>query len=465
MIKSIPIVILCGLLLYLGCTRESFITSPDARIRLSADTLKYDTVFVSSGSIVQTFKIVNENKEKLRLSSVRLAGGTASAYKINVDGTATTEARDLVLEAQDSLYVFVQVNINPATGNLPFIVRDSVEITYNGNRKWLQLEAWGQQAHFLRNHEVTTDETWQNDLPYVILGYLHVNPSVKLSIEKGCRIYVHADAPLVVDGTLQVNGQQDTADRVVFSGDRLDLPYRDYPASWPGIYFRSSSRDNLLSYAVVKNAYQALVVQDPASNAPAAKLVLQECVVDNAYDYGVLALQSSIDARNCLISNCGKNLALVRGGRYNFTHCTVASYSNNYVQHKDPVLILSNYDATGAQPLLAGFRNCIFWGEGGLVDTELLVLRSPSQGFSVTVDQVLWKLTTAPANITLVNPAPIYDQAPQFDSIDISRQYYDFRLKAGSPAVNKGKNQGVSIDLDGKPRPVGLPDLGCFERQ
>ena len=162
-IKSIPIVILCGLLLYLGCTRESFITSPDARIRLSADTLKYDTVFVSSGSIVQTFKIVNENKEKLRLSSVRLAGGTASAYKINVDGTATTEARDLVLEAQDSLYVFVQVNINPATGNLPFIVRDSVEITYNGNRKWLQLEAWGQQAHFLRNHEVTANETWQNE--------------------------------------------------------------------------------------------------------------------------------------------------------------------------------------------------------------------------------------------------------------------------------------------------------------
>jgi hypothetical protein len=52
-----------------------------------------------------------------------------------------------------------------------------------------------------------------------------------------------------------------------------------------------------------------------------------------------------------------------------------------------------------------------------------------------------------------------------FDSINVSKQYYDFRLKQTSPAVNKGVNAGVTIDLDGKPRPVGLPDLGCFEKQ
>lgn len=50
-----------------------------------------------------------------------------------------------------------------------------------------------------------------------------------------------------------------------------------------------------------------------------------------------------------------------------------------------------------------------------------------------------------------------------FDSTDGSKNYYSFRLKAGSPAINKGTNAGVLTDLDGKPRPVGLPDLGCFE--
>ena len=30
---------------------------------------------------------------------------------------------------------------------------------------------------------------------------------------------------------------------------------------------------------------------------------------------------------------------------------------------------------------------------------------------------------------------------------------------------NKGIGSGLSIDLDGNPRAVGLPDIGCFEKQ
>jgi len=71
-------------------------------------------------------------------------GGAGSPYKINVDGTAGPELTNLELKANDSLYVFVQININQNTSNLPFIVRDSIQITYNGNVKKVQLEAWGQ---------------------------------------------------------------------------------------------------------------------------------------------------------------------------------------------------------------------------------------------------------------------------------------------------------------------------------
>ncbi|WP_315824928.1 choice-of-anchor Q domain-containing protein [Paraflavitalea speifideaquila] len=41
---------------------------------------------------------------------------------------------------------------------------------------------------------------------------------------------------------------------------------------------------------------------------------------------------------------------------------------------------------------------------------------------------------------------------------------YNFRLKEESPALNKGKATTLTIDLDGNPRPVGLPDLGCYEK-
>jgi hypothetical protein len=391
-------------------------------------------------------------------------GGAASAYKINVDGYIGPEVNGLEIGANDSVYVFVQVNINQSAANLPFVVRDSIEINYNGNKRQVQLEAWGQNAHFMRNKQVLANETWNNDLPYVILGYLYIDTLQTLSINKGCRIYVHADAPIIVDGTLQVNGLKDTADRVYFRGDRMDDPYKDFPASWPGIFFLGSSINNVLNYAVIKNSYQSIGVQDPATNAN-PKVTLNQCVIDNSYDAGIIAVNSSVRATNCLISNCGRNLLLVKGGNYQFTHCTAVTVSNSFIQHRDPVLTVSNFANNSSANLDAVFRNCIFWGENGLVDDEVVVVKNGNTTFNVTFDQVLWKVTGNPSNTTIIPPAPINNQQPLFDSINTSKNYYDFRLQMASPARNAGVNAGVPIDLDGKPRPVGAPDLGCFEKQ
>ena len=112
-----------------SCKKDSFITTSDARLRLTADALKYDTVFTTTGSITKSFKIINENDQKLRLSKVKLMGGAGSSYKMNVNGSATTEVNDLEIAANDSIYVFVSVTINPNAANLPFIVSDSILIS------------------------------------------------------------------------------------------------------------------------------------------------------------------------------------------------------------------------------------------------------------------------------------------------------------------------------------------------
>ena len=460
--KTLGILTISLLLLLFSCKKDSFITSADARVTISADTLKYDTVFVTAGSTYRLFTIKNENDQKLRLSSIKLAGGNGSAYKINVDGVSGIQFNDLEIEANDSLFVFAQVNINPNAANLPFILRDSIEISYNGKKRLVQLEAWGQNAHFYRNKIISANETWNNDLPYVILGSLFVDVNKTLTINKGCRIYIHADAPIIVDGTLQVNGLKDTVDRVYFRGDRLDDPYKDYPASWPGIFFRTTAKDNIFNYAVIKNAYQAIAVLDPSTNAN-PKLTLNESIIDNAYDAGIIALNSSIRARNCLISNCGKNLYLVKGGDYQFTHCTAVTYANRFIDHKDPVLTVSNFANNSSANLNAIFRNCIFWGENGLVDNEVVVTKNGNTTFNVNFDNILWKVQATPVNI--ISNQIINNQPPLFDSVNTSKNYYNFRLQPGSPAINKGVNAGVAIDLDGKIRPVGLPDLGCFEKQ
>jgi len=465
--KNLLLVSISILILFYSCKKDSFITSPDAEITISAEEIKFDTVFTTAGSITQSFKIINENDQKLRISSIKLMGGSASYFKINADGFVGPEVSDIEMEANDSVYVFVSVSINQSAANIPFIIKDSIQVNYNGTKRQVSLEAWGQNAHFFRNKKITSDEIWNNDLPYVILGSLTVDPNKKLTINKGCRIYIHADAPILVDGTLEINGDKDTVDRVQFCGDRLDEPYNDFPAGWPGIFFRSMSKDNRFNYAVIKNAYQALVVQDPSVNAN-PKLTLNECIVDNAYDAGIIAINSSIRARNCLVSNCGKNVILAKGGDYQFTHCTVASFSNSYILHRDPVLFVSNYILVNNIPvtanLSAAFRNCIFWGQDGTVEDEVVVAKNGNTTFNVSFNENLWKVLNTPANIT--STGIINNQNPVFDSINTTKRLYSFRLKDDSPAKNKATNAGVTIDLDGKPRPVGIaPDLGCYEKQ
>jgi hypothetical protein len=451
-----------AILLSVSCTKDKFITSPDARISFSADTLFFDTVFTSAGSVTETFKIFNNNSQKIKISSIDLMGGSLSAYRINVDGIPGPMVNDTEIDSEDSLYIFVSVNINPSAANAPFLVNDSIRISYNGVNRFLQLQAYGQNARYLNSASITSNTAWDNTLPYVILGGLQVDTGIILSINAGTRIYLHADAPFIVDGTLIANGTK--KDSITFQSDRLDKDYRDFPASWPGIFFRNTSSNNSLSYAIIKNAYQGIVADQHTTGS--TKLELNECTLDNIYDAGITGLNSSIKAVNCLISNCGLNILLANGGVYEFTHCTVASYSNIFIQHKKPVLVISNWDSTTqllTYDLQAVLSNNIFWGESGNVDDEILVIKKGNNPFSVVMENNLYKAKSPPSNTTLLNN--ILNQPPLFDSINESERFYDFRVsKKPSPAVNAGKNLGIPADLDGNPRD-SKPDIGSYEKQ
>ncbi|WP_018617365.1 hypothetical protein [Segetibacter koreensis] len=459
--KSIVVVLL--ILIVFSCRKISFINSPNASLSFSTDTLHFDTAFTTTGSVTQSFKIFNQNDQKLRLSQIQLIGGSASPFKINVDGTAGVNFSGVELEPGDSIYVFVSVTINPNTSNLPFVVTDSILVSYNGNNKYLQLQAYGQNAHFFRNKRITADTIWNNNLPFVILGGLSVDSNVTLTINKGCKIYTHADAPLVINGSLKVNGGVDDSTRVVFSGDRLDPVYRDLPAGWPGITFTTSSINNVLTYVIIKNAYQGIVTQSSVGDSP--KITLNQCIIDNIYDAGIVSVASSIKAVNCLISNCGNNISIAGGGLYSFDFCTVASYATDYIDHKKPVLFLSNsYNENLVFALIAHFRNCIFYGDGGIVPNELIVdKKATAAPFDVAFENVLYKNKDDTIDSLFTNS--IKNQLPEFDSIDAGRRIFNFRLKPTSPAINKGVFTGNTIDLDGKMRgTLNLPDLGCYEQ-
>lgn len=460
------VLLLVFCLYFSSCKKDSFITSQNAQISTSVDSLKYDTVFTTIGSVTQSFKINNLNNQKLLLHKVKLMGGDTSAFKINVNGIAIGEARDIEVAANDSIYVFVTVNINPNNANLPFIIKDSILIMYNGNSRFVQLEAFGQNANFLRHRVIKGNITWTNNLPYVILGSILIDTSATLTIESGCKVYLHADAPFITDGTLVINGTK--KEPVNIAGDRLDEEYKNLPASWPGIYFRGSSKNNVLKYAVIKNAYQAVVVEKSSVNSN-AKLTLHQCIIDNAYDVGLLCINTSVDIDNSLIINCGTNVSFSYGGNYNVVNCTVASYSNNYISHKNPVLVVNNFASLNGGNLTADLnctlRNCIFWGDNGSLDNEVKVNKEGTNIFNVVFDHCLYKAKEDPLNSKFIETVKNLD--PQFDSIDVTKQLYNLHItKDGSPGIDKGiSGTGFAKDLDDNNRSVGLPDLGCYEKQ
>ncbi len=461
-ISTIAAIILISVVFFSSCKKDSFFAGTDASLGLSSDSLRYDTVFTSTGSVTQSMKIFNRNDQKLRLSSIKLAGGASSPYKINVNGIPGPLLNNVDIAANDSIYVFVTVTINPTLASLPFIVSDSVAINYNGNTRFLQLEAFGQNAVFIRNGVITGNSTFTNTLPYVILGGLQVNSTASLTVNAGTKIYCHADAPMLIDGKLLCNGTK--SQPVIFNGDRLDDPYSSFPASWPGIYLRSTSKDNAFQFTYVKNAFQAVVVTDPSGNAN-PKLTMKQCIIDNALDAGLLCSNTSVTAENCLISNCGKNINVDYGGTYSFTHCTVAAYSNSYVLHKKAAAYFSNAnDANQTALLNVLLRNSIVYGDSGFVNSEIELNKTGSNPFTVTVDHCLYRATTDPANATFSQSIKNID--PSFDSINTNRRFYDFHITKdlGAPGINRGIVTALPKDLDDNNRNVGLPDLGAYEK-
>jgi hypothetical protein len=119
-----------------------------SNLTFSTDTLVFDTVFTTIGSTTKSFKIFNPDQRSLQIEEIELMGGAASVYRINVDGTPGVLHKDLLLEAKDSLFIFVEVTLAVNSTTNPLIIEDSVRFRTNGKDQYVKLAAWGQDAYF-----------------------------------------------------------------------------------------------------------------------------------------------------------------------------------------------------------------------------------------------------------------------------------------------------------------------------
>lgn len=449
------------LLLIAACRKDERITTdPSARLSFSDDTVVFDTVFTSAGSTTRRLRVYNPNKNALRISEIKLTGGNTSPYQININGKPANNLNDIELAAGDSLFIFIKVTINPDDRALPFLVSDEISFLSNTNLQKIQLRAYGQNARFIDTQVLHGNVSWDNRLPYVIYNSVNVAPDAILNIGQGSRIYFHKGARLIVDGTLNVQGEVNNA--VTFAGDRLESIYSDEAGQWIGVHLTASSKDNLIRYAVLKNAIEGIRIDSP-SVTKQPKLIISNSIIKNMQISGLSMYNSDIRGFNNLMYNCGSYLLYgTGGGRYDFSQNTLAGISY-FFSRQNPAVFFSALrppENKASAALSVNLSNNIIWGN---LDKELLIEQGGNPNFNIQLKTNLIK-TKDPAfningNILNIDPlfAGVYGQ--------------NFHLSAGSPALAKGSDLHgddyfkvfLQTDFNGNER-IFPSALGCYEK-
>ena len=460
----------------------------------------FDTVFTRIGSTTKLFRVHNRNNGKVNISSIRLARGSASFYRLNVDGVAGKSFSNIEIAAQDSMYIFVEVTIDPTNQNNPFIYRDSILFDLNGNEQHLDLIAFGQNAYYYMIEGKVIESntqalyydtlpgtpkhngvyTMQNDKPHVIYGYLFVDSSQTLIIQQGAKIYLHNSASIWISpyATIQVNGV--SGNPVTFQGDRLEEEYKDVPGQWDRIWINEGSVNNVINYAVIKNAFigvhagysafdgvgNTVNVNDPK------KLTLTNTIIQNCSYAGILGHFFNITGGDNVVVNCGQHLCRFEyGGKYTFYQCTFANYwsqSNNSQASNTrttPSFYFGDYEGS---TLLSNSTDSLYFGncimDGSLAEEfQFDTIAGAVHGFGLLkFDHNMLKTQMLQPNIAHTSVCLI-NNPTSF----VSPSTYNFKLNSNSAALGQGSslaNGGYFSDINGSSfiYTNGFPNIGAY---
>ena len=463
-----------------ACKKENQInTDPSLKLEFSEDTVLFDTVFTSLGSATHQLRIYNTYSDDLIISSIRLIAGESSPYRINLDGENATEFYDKVIPANDSLFSFLRVTINPNDLNTPFVVEDELEFITNGNTQTVKLLAWGQNANYIvadkvvyiggepYPYHIVADSlqttVWTKERPYVIYGYALINSYGTLRIEEGTHIYCHQNGGILSwsDGQIIIAGTAD--EPVVVQGDRLEAYYDETPGQWQQILMMDgrAGADHRISHAIIRNGTIGLNCQS-ALKVTECALRIDNTVIENQSGYGLFSILYPVEAKNFVIANCGYANFWAFGGDYRFVHGTFADYWYANEHNKNAAIKVTNcaLDANETlfyYPFHMEMDNCIVYGKQ---NNEIETTFGPDADSTFVFDHCLVKSERFNGDMAGFSHC-LFNMEPYF--ADYQR---DFSIDSiASPVIGTGNplfGNEVPYDLDGVSR-VGAPDMGAYQ--
>lgn len=464
-VQHIGILLLIITFTSVSCRKETFYKGHDATLKFSDDTITFDTIFTNIGTATKRLMVYNPYNQTIKISSIQIAN-SASPFILNINGKQANSVNDVEIYPKDSLFIFIQVLVNTLGQNLPLLFSDLLVFNVNGNIQNVDLEAYGQDVHWIRQEVIKTTQ-WDNDKPYLIYGNMIVDTLETLTINKGVKVFFHRQSGILVKGTLKVMGDFDNP--VVFQGDRLEKYYQDYPGQWGGVMLKPGSKNNVFNWVVLKNGTSGIQI-GAYNDFSKPDVELYNVIVQNMSYNCLLAIGARVKAANCLIADAATyTCGLIEGGDYEFYQCTFANYYGSYSsrQFSYPTVYISNYytDTLGKKTFAnldnANFYNSIIYG----TNTDEIGLDSMSAAlFQYKFDHCLLK-SKEYSNLSNQHFASIiWNKDPKFKSIDSLK----FELDTLSPAIGVGRidiGKLYPLDLKNKNRTLDtIPDLGAYER-
>ena len=466
--------------LLLACRKdEVFTDDPGAKLVLTEDTVLFDTIFTTVGSVTKRFTVRNENDNAVKVD-IALEGGTPSPFRINVDGASGVTFDDVEILGGDSIFIFVEATLDQNNANNPFIFEDHILLNTNGNEQSVLLLAWGQDAYFHKPAPgsllgiLPCDAHWTSDKPHVIYGIAAVDSACSLIIDAGVKVYVHGGGRLWIyrEGRIEANGT--VQEPITFQGDRLEAFYDDLPNQWDRIWINEGIQDNKLENVIIKNALIGLQVQSywtPGQPLSENRLILNNVRIQNCLTAGLYTENYRIEANNLLVNDAGQySVVLTGGGEYAFDQPTIANYWSFDIR-QDPAFLMTNkfIDRSGAEQERtienSSFVSGIIYGNN---TNEFTVDVSDASGSVFSFTHFLFRTDQPTDGEHFPDQTTIFrNQEPGF--VDAGEA--NFHLKESAFARGKAKQPVVlGEDLDGEPRPNFengdddfKPDLGCFE--
>jgi hypothetical protein len=453
-LKNILFVGIISSILSCSLSSEDISTDPSVKLRFSADTIFFDTIFSEIPSISKRLRVYNNQSQAVSIASIQLADAN-TPYTITVNGIEGTTFENTKILANDSILLLLKANIETRDNDNPYVVEDLLKFTTNGNQQGIPVFSWGQDANYLKDSILVCNTTWKAGKPYVIVDNILVDSLCTLTIEPGVKVFSHIGSTIYIKGSIKSNGSADK--RIVFMNDRFDGDYANYPGQWSGIIFLEGSKANEIKYTDIRNAEIGLWLGTPDKDE-IADLILENSIIENMSEIGVLAFTSDLEMTNCLLDNTGKIVfAGFAGGNYTLQHNTIANYGFGFFKSQ-PSFVVSDQvilaDKSVIQaPVNLIFKNNIVWGSS---QDEITLLHDGGQDFVITMSNNLLKTSNDffTGNNNIINKDPLF----------IDPGLFDYQLDSLSPAINAGTFLGISIDLLGKPRELP-PDIGAYEKR